>query len=181
VTVVAATKQDLVSSRAEVYWQEAYRAHFQAVWHAVRRLGGRPADLEDLVHDVFVVFHRTLARFDHERPVRPWLLGIAARVVADYRKQARFRREVAHETVEKADQRPGPAEHQKRVLVQKGLDALPLEQRIVFVMVELHGASVVETARELDIKMNTAYSRLRLARKTFAEVLRRPSVRAEEG
>ena len=71
------------------WFDEAYAAHFDYVWHAVRRLGGRPADVEDLVHDIFVILYRTRARLDRSRPLRPWIFGITVRKLSDYRRQAR--------------------------------------------------------------------------------------------
>ena len=74
-----------------------YDEHFDYVWHTLRRLGVRAADLEDLAHDVFVAFHRTRATYDPSRPIRPWLFGIAFRVSSDHRRRARHRYEVVAE------------------------------------------------------------------------------------
>ena len=54
------------------------------------------------------------------------------------------------------------------------LDQLEVTRREVFMLVELEELSVVEVARALEIPVNTAYSRLRLAREDFkATLLRR--------
>jgi len=156
-----------------------YRAHFEYVWHATRRLGGREADLEDLVHDVFMTFWKTRDRYDPARPLKPWLYGIAFRVVSDYRRRARFSREIpaSQNEVFVADEGPQPLElveqRQRRRLVAEALDTLGDEQRVVFVMVELEGYSVVEVSEALDIKLNTAYSRLRLGRSKFEAAVKR--------
>ena len=47
------------------------------------------------------------------------------------------------------------------------------DQRIVFALVELEQLSVPEVAAMLGVKLNTAYSRLRLARHAFAAAVRR--------
>ena len=47
------------------------------------------------------------------------------------------------------------------------LDTLDEDKRIVFALVELEQLSVPEVAKLLDINLNTAYSRLRLARGAF--------------
>ena len=49
------------------------------------------------------------------------------------------------------------------------LDALDNDKRVVFVMAELQGESVVAIAQVLGIPVDTAYSRLRAARKVFRE------------
>src|SRR5688500_13501181 len=61
---------------------EAFERGFPYVHKSLRRLGVRDADLEDLAHDVFVVAHRQLERYDPERPLLPWLFGIAVRVAS---------------------------------------------------------------------------------------------------
>ncbi|MBK6515836.1 MAG: hypothetical protein IPG04_17515 [Polyangiaceae bacterium] len=71
-----------------------FAAELPYVLRSLRRLGALPADVEDLGHDVFMVVHRELARFDPARPIRPWLFGIAFRVASDHRRLARVRREV---------------------------------------------------------------------------------------
>ena len=47
------------------------------------------------------------------------------------------------------------------------LDTLDEDKRIVFALVELEQLSVPEVARILELNLNTAYSRLRLARQAF--------------
>src|SRR4051812_36542553 len=71
-----------------------YEAHFNYVWHSLRRIGVQDADLEDLAHDVFVAFYRGLDNYDPTRPVKPWLFGICFRVASDHRRRARHRFEV---------------------------------------------------------------------------------------
>jgi RNA polymerase sigma-70 factor, ECF subfamily len=153
------------------------------VWHTLRRLGVHERDLEDVTHDVFVTVHRKLDDYDPTRPVKPWLFGIAYRVASDYRRLARHRREVvtAMSSVdggfEPADERPAADERyataQSRALVTEALGALEIDRRAVFVMHELDGHAMPEIARVLSIPLNTAYSRLRLAREQFAVVVRR--------
>ena len=157
-------------------FETVYAEHFGYVWHVLRRLGGRDRDLEDLAHDVFVIVYRALDAYDPSRPIRPWLFGIAFRVVSDYRRKASFRREVPHADREVHDPRPSAHElveaREARAVVHEALEALPLEQRAVFVMHELEGHSIPEIATGLDISLNTLYSRLRLARKRFTDAVR---------
>ena len=153
------------------------------VWHTLRRLGVHERDLEDVTHDVFVTVHKKLGDYDPTRPLKPWLFGIAYRVASDYRRLARHRREVVTSMssseggFEPADERPAADERyesaQSRALVTEALGALEIDRRAVFVMHELDGHAMPEIARVLSIPLNTAYSRLRLAREQFAVVVRR--------
>ena len=58
-------------------------------------------------------------------------------------------------------------------VVERFLDTLDPEQRAVFVLAQLEGLDVPEIARTLGIKLNTAYSRLRLARRRFDRIVAR--------
>lgn len=175
-TLPRSTGSAPVDARARL--EAAYRQELAWVVRTVERLGARAGDLEDLVHDVFLAFHRTLDGFDPRRPLRPWLFGIAFRVVSDYRRRAGFSREAAHEHLgETPHGGPTPVEAleaaEKRRLVLAALEALPLDQRAVFVAVELDEQSVPEVAQMLQIPLNTAYSRLRLGRQRFTAAVER--------
>ena len=61
----------------------------------------------------------------------------------------------------------------KRALVLEALEALDDERRQVFVLHELDELAIPDVARVLKIPVPTAYTRLRAARKTFAEAVRR--------
>src|SRR5204862_1865304 len=86
--------------RAQFDFDAVYERELDYVWNTLRRLGVRARDLEDLAHDVFVIVFRRQAEFEVGRPVRPWLFGIAFRVASDYRRSARFQREVEGETID---------------------------------------------------------------------------------
>jgi RNA polymerase sigma-70 factor (ECF subfamily) len=51
--------------------------------------------------------------------------------------------------------------------------SIELPKRAVFVMTEIDGATTPEIAEALAIPLNTAYSRLRLAREEFAAAVQR--------
>lgn len=160
-----------------------YRSELSYVWKTLRRLGAPTADLEDLVHDVFVVVHRHLADYDPTRPLRPWLFGIALRVVSDFRRLGRNLREVPGPAPEPVGNEPSPEQRlqgkEARALLMKALDELDLDRRAVFVLHELDEQTMPEIATTLSIPLNTAYSRLRLARADVAAFIER--VRARGG
>jgi RNA polymerase sigma-70 factor (ECF subfamily) len=153
-----------------------YDAEFPYVWNALRRLGVQDRDIEDLCHDVFVIVFRNLAAYDTRRPIRPWLFGIAFRVASDYRRSARHRREVPGERelpcpAPRADEVMLRRERQR--LVVRALEALELDRRAVFVMHDIDGHVMPDIAAALGVPLNTAYSRLRLARADFAAAVAR--------
>lgn len=160
-----------------------YGAELGYVWNALRRLGVQERDLEDLCHDVFVVVFRNLAAYDTRRPIRPWLFGIAFRVASDYRRSARQRREIPGTTRELPCPSP-PADEvmlrrERQRLVVRALAALELDRRAVFVMHDIDGHVMPDIAAALGIPLNTAYSRLRLARADFAAAVQRVQGRSK--
>ena len=157
-----------------------YRSEFEYVWKTLRRLGVPSRDIEDLAHDIFVVVHRQLHQFDPTRPLRPWLFGIAVRVVTDHRRTFRNSRELLAPTSAGADPVDGaPSQDQKvaeaeaRSLLMRALDVLDVDRRAVLVMHDLDEVPMPEIAAALDIPVNTAYSRLRLARADVTAAIRR--------
>lgn len=174
VSAAAATIEDATAIAAPTTLDELYRAHHDFVWRVVRRLGAGDAVVDDLVQDVFLVVRRRLAGYREQGSARSWLVAIARRVVADHRKvQSRARAREADAA------RPEPAEDPERALerersaaiVRRFLDGLPQDQRMVFFLVEAEGMTAPEVARALSARLNTVYSRLRLAREKFERVV----------
>jgi RNA polymerase sigma-70 factor (ECF subfamily) len=154
---------------------------FDYVWHTLRRLGVRERDLEDVAHEVFVVVHRHLADYDRARPIRPWLFAFAVRAAADYRRLARHRVELRDDTSALVEPGPTPLDHavtrERLDLVALALDALDFERRAVFILHQIDGVPVNQAASILGIPVNTAHSRLRLARADFAKAVHRLQAR----
>lgn len=146
--------------------------HAPYVWGTLRRLGVPRQDREDALQEVFVTVHALMADFDRGRPFRPWVFAIAYRIALRYRR-ARGRRAEdldqpsvePHAETRSAEEQLLAAEESS--LVQKALGAIELHRRAVFILKEIDGQHVPEIAEALGIPLNTAYSRLRLARADF--------------
>jgi RNA polymerase sigma-70 factor (ECF subfamily) len=163
-------------------FRELYDEHFTYVCNSLRRLGVGAQDLEDLIQDVFEAVFNKLTSYDRARPIRPWLFGIALCVVLDHRKRGRrWWRVVGAKAIsaraEMVDPAPLPDHatelHRRSELVTGALESLELNRRTVFVMADLGGHSMPEIAEALAVPLNTAYSRLRLARRDFEAAVRR--------
>jgi RNA polymerase sigma-70 factor (ECF subfamily) len=168
---------------AGVSFHAVFEREHGYVWHSLRRLGVFERDLEDVTHDVFVVVHRKLGQYDASRPLRPWLFGVAARVASDYRRRASHRFEHPKLDVEAVDAQPSPearlAASDAQKLVIAALQAVEEDRRAVLIAVEIDELPVTEVALALEIPLNTAYSRLRLARAEFGAAVARMRKRGE--
>jgi len=163
-------------------FETVYSAHFDYVWHTLRRLRVPERHLEDLVHDVFVVVYHKLAEYDESRPVKPWLFGITYRTAFSFLRKSSTRREIMDEPVVASDAPSADRlieRAQAQQVVDTALEHLDPEQRAVFVMHDIDGIAIPDVASTLEIRLNTAYSRLRLARAKFAKSVRRYQLNEE--
>ena len=159
-----------------------YEDHFDFVWRSARRLGVPAGAVDDVVQDVFLVVHRQIAGFEGRSSVKTWLFGILRNLVLQQRRAwaRRGREEVLEETRvegEQASPRDELEEIQARRALQAMLDELGEERRAVFVLAELEQMSAPEIAEAMGIKLNTVYSRLRLARAEMEKALVRHRAR----
>ena len=158
-----------------------YEAEFDFVWRSVRALGIPEHATDDVAQEIFIVVHRRLADFEGRSSVRTWVYGILRNVVRSHRRSI-----PAPSTVDPADLTDGgsapdetAAQAEAARIVVRLLDALDDDKREVFVLAELEQMSVVEIAGMLGEKVNTIYSRLRLAREAFAAAAARYRQRDE--
>lgn len=155
---------------------DVYREQVDFVVRSTRHLGVPEPQVEDVVHEVFLVVHRRLSDYDERGSMRSWLYGITRRVVMHHQRgTSRARAREAHAPPPKPI--PGAEEdllrRQTAAAVARCIDALDPDQRTVFVLADVDGLTAPEIAKAEGIKVNTVYSRLRLARRKFEKLLAR--------
>lgn len=158
------------SASARLTFEEVYRDHVGFVWRTLRRFGVAEAELEDAAHEVFLVVHRRLEEFDGAAAITTWLFAIARGIASNRRRgDARRIRRVEH--APEPAPAPDPDAHLERrdaaAAVERFLDALPPDQRMVFELFEIEGLKAAEIAEALEANVNTIYTRLRAARQRF--------------
>jgi RNA polymerase sigma-70 factor, ECF subfamily len=168
-------------------FQHVYRAYFELVWSTARRLGVPHDAMDDVVQDVFIVVHSKLDSLERPEALRSWIYGVARRTVSGYHRSHRSRVPLGIQPdIERRaiSQEPTPLAHTEAsasLEVLLGLlDELDEPKREVFALVEIDERSVPEVAELLGIPLNTAYSRLRLARQAFDAALARYAARSGE-
>jgi RNA polymerase sigma factor (sigma-70 family) len=163
---------------------EAFRRHYGLVHRMLGVYGVDAALIDDAAQDVFLVVHRRWDDYDGRTAFRAWLLGIVRRVASGYRR-AGFR---LRGRLERLTAPPQPPSIELRLVqretlghVRAAIESLGTRQREVFVLAELEGLTAPEIAETLGIKLNTVYSRLRVARERFRTALARQRERDERG
>jgi RNA polymerase sigma-70 factor (ECF subfamily) len=169
-------------TRGTLTFEQVYAQRFRDVSRWVRALGGSDADLDDLTQEVFVVVERRLPDFDG-RNLGAWLYKIAKHQVSDYRRRAWVRRLFnrpgldadASELSTPTSSQPSPDEVMEQREIQGFLsrifDKMSLTQRSAFILFEIEGYSGEEIAELEGIPVNTVWSRLYHARRSFFELV----------
>jgi RNA polymerase sigma-70 factor (ECF subfamily) len=114
-------------------FDEVYEREFEYVWRTLGRFGVPHADLDDGVHEVFLVLYRRWHELDRKDALRPWLFGVARRVAAGLRAKQREAPSDA-EPVTTAD--PLAAQ---RDLLWRALATLDDDRRAVVILHDLEG------------------------------------------
>lgn len=158
------------------------RAWLPKVLAWCERLGGSSIDADDAAQDAMMVFVRRLGGIGGIEQVGPWLYGVTRKVLAAHRRRAFVRRWLPGVFVDRADPAPGADQHVLRSeaarQVQVIVDAMPFEQREVFVLCDVEGHTDVAAAALIGAPLGTIKSRLRLARARFqrsADEVREPA------
>jgi RNA polymerase sigma-70 factor (ECF subfamily) len=161
----------------------AYESQVDFVWRAVRRMGVRPADMDDVVQEVFFIVHRRLAEFEGRAQLTTWVFKILVHVVRHYWRTHRRKPgdRVAEDSAEiqtlAADHESGPAATLERIealrVVDRLLAELDEDKREVFVLAEIEQMTAAQIAEIVEANVNTVASRLRAARQEFEKALLR--------
>jgi RNA polymerase sigma-70 factor (ECF subfamily) len=161
---------------------EAYDEHHAAVRAFARRLVGEDAAAEDLVHEVFVTLPRAIQRFGAEASLRTFLVSIAVNHARHHLRAASRRRGAIERFAREPEATAAdPEQHAVRAslarALNRALDTLPLDQRVVFVLCEVEDRTSVEVAEIVGAPEGTVRTRLFHARKKLRDELEREGIR----
>jgi len=155
-----------------------YDRYQEAVTSFVRRATNDAADAEDLVHATFMTAARAAANFDGRQSCRPWLVGIAARLV--YRRKrglSRWARALRELSFREADRHADPsselAARDQVSRLSHALEQLSESKRVVLLLAESEGLSSERIASTLQIPIGTVWTRLHHARRDLRRLLER--------
>lgn len=156
-----------------------YREHRPAVLgYALRRVS-TPADAADVVAETFLIAWRRPDEVPPDPRTRPWLLGVARRVLANQRRGALRRRslvaklrEVLDEHVHRdATEVAGAPEPPAIAAVRRAVERLSDSDRELLRLTSWEGLSPSEIATALSIPPSTVRVRLHRARRRLRAVL----------
>ncbi|HYE46448.1 MAG TPA: RNA polymerase sigma factor [Caulobacter sp.] len=153
----------------------------QRLFRIARAILRDEAEAEDALQEAYAKAYAAIGGFRGDAGVMTWLTRI---LINEARSRLRRRRPVeAIEAVERAQEGgevipfPGAspeadaARAQIRRLIEQAVDALPEGFRTVFVLRDIEGCGVEETALALDLNPDTVKTRLHRARRRLREAL----------
>ena len=143
--------------------EDVFSEHYPSVYRLALSLYGNHADAEDIAQEVFLAILRSLPSFRGESSLGTWVYRITLRI--GYRWVARRR-----DTVEIDGRAAAPDQSLPIDLIQ-ALRQLPIQARMVVLLVTVEGLTHDEAAQVLAIPSGTVASRLHHARKRLAELL----------
>lgn len=153
-----------------------YEAHARQVYYLALRMLGDPTQAEDATHDVFLKAYRKLGDFKGQSTVRTWLYRITINHCQNL-LQTWHRRHIFPTDSEALWEKAGTTtDNPLRVLetkelgqrIQKTLDALPEEYRLLLLLVADEQLSYEEVGTLTSQSADAVRGKLHRARKAFA-------------
>lgn len=148
-----------------------------AVYNLTYRMLGNAQDAEDATQEIFLRAYTRLESFDRNRRFSTWLLSIASNYCIDQLRRRRFAWLTLDDVafwMQSTDAGPERSAIQKeqQEIIQRALQHLPDNYRLVAVLRYLHDMSYDEIARTTGLTESTVKTRLHRSRNMLAEALK---------
>lgn len=155
------------------------REHADMLTAFLRSLVSRGDVVEDLFQEAMMVAWRRLAEYDRSLPFGPWLRGIGAKLVLEYRrKSARGFLSCEPEVLQALEaeyrnfeRRPADSFRERLERLSRCIERLPPMMRDAIEMVYTRGLSLKNLAATLDATEEAVKKRVQRARQLLAQCL----------
>ena len=158
--------------------------HERPVFHYILRSCGRQEVAEELLQEVFIRVVRSASKYKQTAKFTTWLYTIARNICIDRARKARKRQELSldqsvgggdggddggrsfTDLLVDEEAHAGDSRYEREIFrrrLKEALDALPEEQREVFLLKEVSGLKFREIAEVVDAPVPTVKSRMRYA------------------
>jgi RNA polymerase sigma-70 factor (ECF subfamily) len=172
----------VLSGRAEAF-EPLVRPYRDAIMGLAFRLTRNREDAQEVAQDALLRAYKYLKRFDTSRSFRNWLFRIAVNEARDRARRAHRERsliEAAEKEIPRHPSRePHPETGEFRSALMGHLSALTAREREVFVLRDIEGLDVKETARALGASGISVRVNLSSARRKLRDALRNTSPKKE--
>jgi RNA polymerase sigma-70 factor (ECF subfamily) len=154
----------LVASGDTAAFEKLYLAYHNRVARFLARFIRSKENIEEVVDDTFMVVWRNARDFRHASRVSTWIIGIGYRTALKSLRSSKSR-SVLQDIDERTESRGDHADDcELKDWVQKALDRLPLEQRLIMELAYGLGHSIEEIATITSSPIGTVKTRMFHAR-----------------
>jgi RNA polymerase sigma-70 factor (ECF subfamily) len=173
-----------LSEKEQTRFNELMEVTYRKVYNMAYRLAGNRTDAEDLTQEAFFRAYRSFGEFEGDRPFENWIFRIVTRLFLDMLRTRRRRvKAVSYDSplmsgsgdenlyFEMPDNGSNP---EQKVLetsfsedLQKALNALSPEQRLLVTLADIEGVAYKEIAEILGKPVGTIRSRLHRTHKAI--------------
>ena len=149
------------------------RRHQQSVANLAYRFLADASEAEDIAQETFIRFYLAIARYQPDRPLRPYLLKIARNLCLDH---LRKKKPVLADNLDTGATNQDPhallvdAEMSRQVL--QAVQSLPVAQRMAVLLQHFEGLSYQKTAEVMATSISAVESLLVRAKKNLREKLK---------
>jgi RNA polymerase sigma-70 factor (ECF subfamily) len=152
------------------------RRHNPALYRIARSYGFNHQDAEDLMQDAHVIAYIQLSKFEGRASYKTWLSRIMINKCLYKLKYGYFKNEVPSEMVHdtraesmfenaKEHQTEGQVlNHELSTILEKSIQKLPVIYRTIFILRQIEGLTIAETAELLNITPTNVKVRLNRAK-----------------
>jgi RNA polymerase sigma-70 factor (ECF subfamily) len=169
------------SGLAPSEFADLYAEHNRAIYYLALRMLSDPQKAEDATHDVFLKAFRKMGEFRGEASWRTWLYRIAINHCHNVQQSWNERHLLSNADDAVFETAAAPTDSPFRVLetkelgqrIQKALDGLSAEQRLLLLLVADEQLSYEQVAVLTDQTADAVRGKLHRARKAFAVLFRK--------
>lgn len=156
---------------------ELFRRHRDRLWAVAVRTTGDRELAADCVQEGFINAFRRAESYRGDAAVSTWLHRIVVNACLDRLRRERdvLRRAGDAADIDIIDSHDRHGEALTGLDVRAALAQLPEHQRVVLVLVDMHGMPVAEAAQSLGVAVGTVKSRCARGRAALAALLGQPS------
>jgi RNA polymerase sigma-70 factor (ECF subfamily) len=150
-------------------FEELFHRHRGQLSRLARRRSQTAEDAADALQEAMLSAHRSAGAFRHDAAVSSWLHRIVVNACLDrLRRNGSPAAELIEDHRSVSDR---TANVETSIMVRQALMRLPADQRAAVLAVDMHGYSVADAARLLNIAEGTVKSRCARARARLATLL----------
>lgn len=159
----------------EALYEIMIRRYNPYLYRVARSYGYDHAEAQDLMQDTFVSAYFSLEKFENRSTFKTWIIRIMLNNCYQKAQKASYRKERTSLETNQDMMKPmfsasndlgrSIANHELGHVIERAIEGLPLEYRMVFSLREINGMNTMETASALEISESNVKVRLNRAKK----------------